>query len=128
MKFLSFTAAMSVAFVSFLPDACFGKPLIGAKYPEVSNAQLPACYIETSDNRILDLTRLCVSSDKADAESSRVVDGDNTSSRVIDSDKTKVSNYSSSSPQACNSQDNTASAQNSCQEWAASKLPGVPYN
>lgn len=125
MKFLSLTAAMSVAFVSFLPDACFGKPSVGAKYPEVSSTQLPSCYIETSDNRILDLTRMCVSSDKAD-ESSSVTDGGNTSSSVIDGGNTRASNYSSSSPQTCDEQDDAA--QNSCQEWAASKLPGVPYN
>ena len=127
MKFLSLTAAMSVAFVSFLPDACFGKPSVGAKYPEVSSTQLPSCYIETSDNRILDLTRMCVSSDKADDQSSSVTDSGNTSSRVIDGGNTRASNYSSSSPH-CDKQDGTVSDQNSCQEWAASKLPGVPYN
>ena len=77
MKLLNLTAAISAALVSVLPNVCLSQTLgKGAKYPEVSTAYLPNCYVETSDHRILDLTSMCVvpkeTNDSSTAETAEI--------------------------------------------------------
>lgn len=115
MKFLNLTATISVTFIAVLPNACFSQTLaMGEKYPEVTSIQLPNCYLKTSDNRILDLTHICRSSDKTDDNSS------------LGKKNTSSSNLNRNSS-VCNQLDDNTSDESQCEEWAASKLPGVPY-
>lgn len=110
MKLSNLTAAISVALVSVLPDVCLSQALAnGSNYPEASNAHLPNCYIKTTDNRILDLTNMCVVPKEADESS------------------TDVATRSSTSWSAQSRSRECDSTDNECQELAANRAPTVPY-
>lgn len=123
MKLLSLTTAIAVALVSILPDACLSQTLVkGVKYPEVSSTQLPNCYIETSDSRILDLTKMCASSDEADNLNNRAVAQRDSRSSMRD----EAARQSARNSRACDP-DDPAFDESACEQREANRLPGVPY-
>lgn len=115
MKLLSSTAAMFVVLTS-VADTCLSQTLVkGVKYPEASSAHLPSCYIETSDNRILDLTKICASAD-ADSKSTATNERRNrrwSRAALLDSG-------------ACDNPEDEFQ-ERSCRDWEAHNLPGAPY-
>lgn len=116
MKLLNLTAAISVALVSVLPNVCLSQPLVnGSSYPEASNAHLPNCYIKTADNRILDLTSMCVVPKEADESSTTVATASN--SRWSMPGRAAMQGFRGSS--ACDSSND--------EECEASRPPVVPY-
>lgn len=124
MKLLSLTATISVALFSFIPNVCLSQTLVkGVKYPEISSAQLPSCYIETSDNRILDLTRMCAPPDEAGNQTSHEAQQD---PRWSMQGRAAMQSYRGSRD-CVNSDGSAPNEESGCGKWAASSLPGVPY-
>lgn len=63
LQLLCLAAILSVAFTPIVTKVAFSRPIsASSQYPEVpkfNNVDLPLCYIQTSDGKILDLQKLC---------------------------------------------------------------------
>ncbi len=63
LRLLCVATTLAVAVIPVVTKIAFSRPIsANSQYPEVpksNNADLPLCYIQTSDGKILDLQKLC---------------------------------------------------------------------